>query len=46
MSELIAQILCAVSDCENKCGFLQSPQKFSFLFRGFPRYALNDDVGD
>ena len=44
--ELIAQILCAVSDCENKCGFWQSPQKFLFLFRGFPRYALNDDVGD
>ena len=46
VSELIAQIFCAVSDCENKCGFWQSPQKCSFLFRGFPRYALNDDVGD
>ena len=44
--ELIAQILCAVSDCENKCGFLTIAQKFSFLFRGFPRFALNDKVGD
>ena len=43
---LRAKRACAVSDCENKCGFWQSPQKFAFLFRRFPRYALNDDAGD
>ena len=28
--ELIAQILCAVSACENKCGCYQSPKSFRF----------------
>ena len=45
--ELIARIACAVSDCKNKCGEKQSPEMFSFLFRGFPRRftPLNDTRG-
>ena len=35
MSELIAQILCAVSDCENKCGVKQKTLFVAFTATPF-----------
>ena len=38
MSELIAQILCAVSDCENKCGVKQKTLFVAFTATPFEQW--------
>ena len=46
MLKLIAKIFCAVEIARTSEALGNTPLRFAFLFRGFPRYALNDDVGD